>query len=211
MKRAKPPADPQDRDPSARTQSGEADLDERRVKKDRRCGLERRSGEDRRQRPRMGEGEGPERAGIRVGVGVNSGNVVAGNLGSERRMEYTVIDEDVNVASRLTAMAQAGEILISKQTFDLVKNKEDLHVEERGSVPVKGRRTVIAQLCQAVGYRLGMNVRSGGNPFFADPLALSRHPANAEWCPRNSPRNRPFPKLVPRPKAPPNQRARRST
>jgi len=92
----------------------------------------------------IGAEKGLEQAAIRVGVGVNSGNVVAGNLGSEKRMEYTVIGDDVNVASRLTAMAKPGEILISKQTYDQMRNKDGLHVEARGSVAVKGRKMQIS-------------------------------------------------------------------
>jgi adenylate cyclase len=81
---------------------------------------------------------------IGVGVGVNSGEMVAGNLGSQRRMEYTVIGDNVNVASRLTSLAKGGEILISKKTYDAVRDKNRLEVEERGKVPVKGRRRQIA-------------------------------------------------------------------
>jgi adenylate cyclase len=81
---------------------------------------------------------------IGVGVGVNSGEMLAGNLGSERRMEYTVIGDNVNVASRLTSLAKGGEILISKRTYDAIGDKKRLHVEERGKVPVKGRRRQIA-------------------------------------------------------------------
>ncbi len=92
----------------------------------------------------IGAEQGLGRAEIRVGVGVNSGNVVAGNLGSEKRMEYTVVGDDVNVASRLTAMAKPGEILISKQTYDQMRNKNGLRVEARGSVAVKGRRMQIS-------------------------------------------------------------------
>jgi len=92
----------------------------------------------------IGKGSGGNQDAIQVGVGVNSGDVVAGNLGSEKRMEYTVIGDDVNVASRLTSMAQPGEILISKQTFDMMKDRKGLTLEERGSVGVKGRRTGIS-------------------------------------------------------------------
>ena len=77
---------------------------------------------------------------IGVGVGVNSGEVVAGNLGSEKKMEYTVIGDNVNVASRLTSIAKGGEILITKGSYDLLLNKQWARIEERGSVPVKGRR-----------------------------------------------------------------------
>lgn len=84
--------------------------------------------------------EGRGRVEVHVGVGVNSGDVVAGNVGSEKRMEYTVIGDDVNVASRLTSMARSGEILISKQTYECMDSGGGFRVEERGSLQVKGRR-----------------------------------------------------------------------
>jgi adenylate cyclase len=78
---------------------------------------------------------------IGVGVGINSGEMLSGNLGSQKRMEYTVIGDNVNIASRLTKVAKAGEILISKKTFDAIGEKErDLKFEERGKAPVKGRQ-----------------------------------------------------------------------
>ena len=78
---------------------------------------------------------------IGVGVGINSGEMLSGNLGSQKRMEYTVIGDNVNIASRLTKVAKAGEVLISKKTFDAIGEKEgDLRFEERGKAPVKGRR-----------------------------------------------------------------------
>jgi adenylate cyclase len=81
---------------------------------------------------------------IKVGVGVNSGAVVAGNLGSEKRMEYTVIGDGVNVASRLTKMAGPDEILISRETYELMVYRKGLRIEERGSMRVKGRKTQVS-------------------------------------------------------------------
>jgi len=78
---------------------------------------------------------------IGIGVGINSGEMLSGNLGSQKRMEYTVIGDNVNIASRLTKVAKGGEILISKKTYDAIGEKEaDLRFEERGKAPVKGRR-----------------------------------------------------------------------
>jgi adenylate cyclase len=78
---------------------------------------------------------------IGVGVGINSGEMLSGNLGSQRRMEYTVIGDNVNIASRLTKVAKAGEILISQKTFDAIgEKKSELRFEARGKAPVKGRQ-----------------------------------------------------------------------
>ena len=58
----------------------------------------------------------------RVGIGINSGIVVSGNLGSQVKMEYTIIGDSVNIASRLNGLAGPGEIIISKSTYESTKN-----------------------------------------------------------------------------------------
>jgi adenylate cyclase len=58
-------------------------------------------------------------------------------------MEYTVIGDNVNVASRLTSLAKGGEILISKQTFESIEDNSRLTVTDRGKVSVKGKKVEI--------------------------------------------------------------------
>jgi adenylate cyclase len=59
---------------------------------------------------------------LSVGIGIDTGPVVAGLMGSSRTLSYTVIGQHVNRAARLCSAAKAGEILISEDTWRLVKN-----------------------------------------------------------------------------------------
>ena len=70
-----------------------------------------------------------------VRIGINSGNVVAGYIGSMKRLEYTVLGDAVNVASYLESIAETNEILIGEETFRQVKNL--FLLEEAGKKRVK--------------------------------------------------------------------------
>jgi adenylate cyclase len=74
---------------------------------------------------------------ITVGIGVNTGTVVMGTVGSEQRMSFTVIGDAVNVADRLQSLASAGETYVGARTGDLVK--EAFELEELGTRTLKGR------------------------------------------------------------------------
>lgn len=60
---------------------------------------------------------------LEMGIGLNTGPVIAGNIGSKERMEYTVIGDSVNVAARLQGLAKPGEVLVSEATYRQVKGK----------------------------------------------------------------------------------------
>ncbi len=72
-----------------------------------------------------------------VGISIDSGVVVSGNIGSQVKMEYTVIGDSVNVASRLNGLAGPGEIIISKSVNENLGDM--ISVEELSEQYIKGK------------------------------------------------------------------------
>jgi adenylate cyclase len=66
---------------------------------------------------RVAAGKSP----IAIGVGLNAGEVIAGTVGTDARMEYTVIGDSVNLASRLESSAGPGQVLVSAETYERLR------------------------------------------------------------------------------------------
>jgi adenylate cyclase len=98
-----------------------------------RAALAMQAGMERLSAARVAAGTEP----IVIGIGINAGEVVAGTVGTEDRMEYTVIGDNVNLASRLTSNAKPGQILMSRRTLELTRMA--VEVRPLGPIRVKGK------------------------------------------------------------------------
>ncbi len=74
---------------------------------------------------------------IQIGVGINTGEVTAGYMGSEKQLSYTVIGDNVNLAARVMSVAKGMQLFITRSTYELVK--DFFLIEQRESIMVKGK------------------------------------------------------------------------
>lgn len=79
---------------------------------------------------------------FQVKIGIHSGDVIVGNVGSKHRTEYAAVGDDVNLGSRIMNMSKAldAQVLISRATYERVKDLPGVELVDRGMHPVKGRR-----------------------------------------------------------------------
>jgi adenylate cyclase len=86
-----------------------------------RCALEMQKALREFNRTRVAEGQEE----IKIGIGINTGRVITGAIGSSRTLQYTAIGDAVNTASRLCSVAKAGEIILSENTMNRVRHMVD--------------------------------------------------------------------------------------
>lgn len=112
------------------------------------CGLDMLRSLNEFNRTRESENQPP----IYIGIGINTGNVITGSIGSTRALQYTAIGDAMNVASRLVNLAKPGELIISEVTYSRVQDR--IEAEPLPPVRVKGKANEI-RVYRVLGHRSG--------------------------------------------------------
>jgi adenylate cyclase len=76
---------------------------------------------------------------LAVGIGVNSGQVIMGAMGSKNRMDYTVLGDAVNLAARLCSHAAPGQTLLSADSYQAIADHPEFEAERLAPIAVKGK------------------------------------------------------------------------
>ena len=80
---------------------------------------------------------------INIGIGINTGEMVMGAMGSDERMDYTVIGDNVNLGARLCGAAKACQVLISEFSASYIGKNTDFKLKELEPITVKGKQAAL--------------------------------------------------------------------
>jgi sigma-B regulation protein RsbU (phosphoserine phosphatase) len=110
---------------------------------------------------------------LEMGIAVNTGTVVVGNIGSERRSKYSVVGSDVNFASRIESFALGGQVLISATTYERVKELVEvgdlLQAEMKG---IPGKATLYEVRAIGAPYNIRIQTHSQALVRLASPMNI---------------------------------------
>jgi len=78
---------------------------------------------------------------LQLGIGIDSGEVIAGYIGSPRRMDFTVVGDRVNTAKRFCDMAEPGTVVIGEETWQATRDQVD--ARPLGTLMLKGKERAV--------------------------------------------------------------------
>ena len=110
-------------------------------------------------------------------IGINTGFCTVGNFGSDDRVDYTIIGNEVNLAARLQSHADLGGILLAHETYSLVK--DEVLTEETGTITVKGFSRPV-KTYRVVGLQNTSRRAGTHHPAGAGRIAPDRRPEEAD-------------------------------